>query len=127
MNLALWIATGLLALIALIGGVSKTFMSKEKLAQSPGGGWVLDFNVGFLKFLGILEILAALGLILPAVVDIVPTLVPVTAVCWVLLMIGAIITHIRHGDAKPVIANIIYLLLAVFIAWGRFGPVSFTG
>ncbi|WP_219987210.1 DoxX family protein [Gracilibacillus dipsosauri] len=114
MNFVLWIATGLLALIALIGGISKTFMSKEKLAQSPGGGWVLDFNVVFLRFLGVLEILAALGLILPAVVDIFPILVPVTAVCWVLLMIGAIITHLRHGDAKPVVANIIYLLLAVY-------------
>ncbi|TLS52762.1 DoxX family protein [Paenibacillus antri] len=127
MNLALWIATGLLAIVALASGINKTFLPKEKLAKYPGGEWVEDVSVGFLKTLGILEILAAVGLILPAVIDIAPVLVPVTAVCWVLVMIGAIITHLRHGDNKSVVANLIYLALAVFIAWGRFGPESFTG
>jgi hypothetical protein len=127
MNLALWIATVLLAVVALAGGITKTFLSKEKLAEFPFGGWVEDFSVGFLKTIGILEILAAAGLILPAVVDIAPVLVPVTSVCWVLVMIGAIIIHLRHGDVKPVMGNLIYLTLAAFIAWGRFGPESFTG
>lgn len=127
MNLALWIATGLLAAVALAGGSSKTFIPKEKLSKYPGGEWVGDVSVGFLKTLGVLEILAAVGLILPAILNIAPVLVPVTAVCWVLVMIGAIIIHLRHGDNKSVVANIIYLSLAVFIAWGRFGPESFIG
>ncbi|MBD2868632.1 DoxX family protein [Paenibacillus arenilitoris] len=127
MNLALWIATGLLAVVALASGINKTFIPKEKLGKYPGGEWVEDVSVGFLKSLGVLEILAAVGLILPAVIDIAPILVPVTAVCWVLVMIGAIITHLRHGDNKSVVANLIYLALAVFIAWGRFGPESFMG
>jgi hypothetical protein len=127
MNLALWITTGLLAVIALSSGINKTFLPKEKLARFPFGGWVEDFSNGFLKTIGVLEILAAVGLILPAVLDIATVLVPVTAVCWVLVMIGAIIVHLRHGDVKPVVGNLIYLALAVFIAWGRFGPVSFTG
>ncbi len=58
----------------------------EKLAKFPFGGWVEDFSVGFLKTIGVLEILAAVGLILPAVVDIAPVLVPVTAVCWVICL-----------------------------------------
>jgi len=83
--------------------------------------------VGFVKTLGVLEILAAVGLILPAVVDIAPVMVPVTAVCWVLLMIGAMITHLRHGGLdRFVLLNLTYLALAAFIAWGRFGPESFT-
>jgi len=127
MNLALWIATGLLTLVALISGFGKAFVPKEKMAQYRGAGWVKDYSVGFLKTIGVLEILAAVGLILPAVVNIAPVLVPVTAVCWVLLMIGAIIIHLRHGDAKSVVGNLIYLALAAFIAWGRFGPESFTG
>ncbi len=86
-----------------------------------------DASVGFVKTLGVLELLAAVGLILPAVVDIAPALVPVTAVCWVLLMVGAMITHLRHGGFnKFVVLNLIYLALAAFIAWGRFGPESFT-
>ncbi|MEV6026629.1 DoxX family protein [Streptomyces sp. NPDC052036] len=127
MNLALWIGAGLLAVVALTGGISKTFVPKEKLAAVQGGGWTDDVGVGFVKSLGVLELLAAAGLILPAVVDIAPALVPVTAVCWVLLMVGAMITHGRRGESMYVMLNLIYLLLAAFVAWGRFGPQSFTG
>ena len=127
MDLALWIAAGLLAVVALVGGVSKTFVPKEKLAKTTGGRWTADVGVGFVKGLGVLEILAAIGLILPAVVDIAPVMVAVTAACWVMLMIGAIITHVRYCDgAKYVLATSTYLALAVFVAWGRFGPGSFT-
>ena len=84
MNLALWATAGLLAVVALTGGVTKVFVPKEKLAAAPGGGWTGDASVGFVKTLGVLELLAAVGLILPAVVDIAPVLVPITAVCWVL-------------------------------------------
>lgn len=125
MNLALWIATGLLALVALVGGISKAFVPKEKLAEHSGGEWTKHASVGFVRTLGILEILAAIGLILPAVLDIAPVLVPVTAVCWVLLMVGAMITHSRLGQFKFVMLNSVYLALAAFIAWGRFGPEPF--
>jgi len=83
-------------------------------------------SVGFVKTLGILELLAAVGLILPAVLDIVPIMVPVTAVCWVVLMIGAMITHGRYSQFKLVLLNAVYLALAAFVAWGRFGVESFT-
>lgn len=127
MNLALWIAAGLLAAVALGGGVSKTFVPKEKLAAVHGGGWTEEVGGGFVKTLGVLELLAALGLVLPAALDIAPVLVSVTAVCWILLMVGAMITHGRLGEFKFVVLNLIYLALAAFIAWGRFGPESFTG
>ena len=52
---------------------------------------------------------------------------PVTAVCWVVLMIGAMITHGRRGQFALVVLNLVYLALAAFIAWGRFGPWAFTG
>ena len=59
--------------------------------------------------------------------DIAPAMVPGTAVCWVLLIVGAMITHGRPGQFKFVMLNSVYLLLAAFIAWGRFGPWPFTG
>ncbi|WP_306358489.1 MULTISPECIES: DoxX family protein [unclassified Nocardia] len=71
--------------------------------------------------------LAAAGFVLPAALDIAPVLVPVTAVCWILLMIGAMITHGRYGQYKFAAVNFIYLAMAAFVAWGRFGPESFTG
>jgi hypothetical protein len=121
MNLALWIAAGLLAAVALTGGITKTFVPKEKLAAVHGGGWIGDVGVAFVKTLGVLELLAAVGLILPAALEIAPVLTPVTAVCWILLMVGAMITHGRRGESRLVMLNVIYLALATFIAWGGFG------
>ncbi|MES5819458.1 DoxX family protein [Streptomyces sp. RG80] len=127
MNLALWIGTGLLAAVALAGGVTKTFVPREKLAVADGGAWTASHGDRFVKGLGVLELLAAVGLVLPAVTGVAPALVPVTAVCWTLLMVGAMITHGRLGEARFVALNAVYLVLAVFIAWGRFGPEAFTG
>ena len=116
MNLTLWIAAGLLAAVALLGGVTKTFVPKDRLASQHGGEWTAQASVGFAKTLGVLELLAAVGLILPAVVDVVP----------VMLMVGAMITHGRLGQLRFVLLNVAYLALAAFIAWGRFGPQSFA-
>jgi hypothetical protein len=126
MNLTLWIVTSLLAALSLAGGLTKTFVPREKLAAQKGGEWTARASDGFVKTLGLLEILAAIGLILPAVLDIAPVMVPVTATCWVLLMVGAMITHGRLGQYKLSMLNAVYLAVAVFIAWGRFGPESFT-
>jgi hypothetical protein len=126
MDLALWIAAGLLAVVALTGGVSKVFVPKEKLAAAPGGEWTAEARPGFVRTLGAVELLAAAGLLLPALTGIAPVLVPVTAACWVLLMIGAMITHVRHGSANFAVLNLAYLAVALFVAWGRFGPAAFT-
>jgi hypothetical protein len=126
MNLALWIAAGLLAAVAFGGGISKTFVPKEKLATINGGGWTADASAGFVKTLGVLELLAVAGLILSAALGIAPVLVPITAACWILLMVGAMITHGRRGESKLVMLNLAYLALAVFIAWGRIWPAPFT-
>ena len=120
MNVALWITAGLLAAVALVGGITKTFVPKARLAAQHGGEWTANASAGFVKTLGVLEILAAAGLILPAALDIAPVMVPVTAICWILLMIGAMITHARLNQPKLVGVNAIYLALAAFIAIGSF-------
>ena len=119
MDLALWITAGLLAAVALVGGATKTFVPKERLASQHGGEWTGDVGAGFIKALGILELLAVLGLILPAALDIAPVMVPVTALCWVLLMVGAMVTHARLGQYKLVMVNLVYLGLAAFVAAGH--------
>lgn len=126
MNTALWIATGLLALVALVGGLTKTFIPKEKLEQHDAAAWTRSFSPSFVKTLGTLELLAAVGLILPALVGVAPLMVPITALCWAALMIGAMITHGRLGQFTSVSLNVVYFALAVFIAVGRFGPESFA-
>jgi hypothetical protein len=102
--------------------------SRETGQGSSGGGWVLDFSAGFVKALGAVEILGAVGLILPALLDIAPILVPMAAVGLALIMVGAAIVTFRRQEFKHVLLNLTYLALLVFVAFGRFfGPESFTG
>ncbi|HSK59006.1 MAG TPA: DoxX family protein [Actinomycetospora sp.] len=126
MHLALWIVAAVLAAVALLGGITKVFVPQEKLAAAPGGGWTGGASVGFVKTLGVLEILAAVGLILPAVVGVAPVLVPVTALCWVVLMAGATVTHGRRGETALVMLNLLYLTMAAFVVWGRVGAEPFV-
>jgi uncharacterized membrane protein YphA (DoxX/SURF4 family) len=125
MNIALWITAGLLAVAFLASGAMKLIQPKEKLPAS--WGWVKDFSAGSIKAIGALEVLAAVGLILPAALDIAPVLVPLAAVGLVLLMVGAFIVHVRHREAQAIVVTLVLFALAVFVAWGRFGPQSFTG
>ncbi|GAA3257251.1 DoxX family protein [Nonomuraea helvata] len=127
MNIALWIIAALMAVALLSGGVLKLTLSKEKLAAAPGGGWTEDFGAGAIKAIGAVEVLAAVGLVLPAVLGIAPVLVPLAAVGVALLMVGAMITHLRRHENRVIVVNLAYLALALFVAWGRFGPQSFIG
>jgi uncharacterized membrane protein YphA (DoxX/SURF4 family) len=126
MNVVLWIIAGLLAAAFVAAGAMKLIQPKEKLAAA-GMGYVEDFSAGAVKAIGALEVLAAIGLILPAALDIAPVLVPMAALGLVLLMIGAAITHLRRGESQMIVINLVLLALAAVVAWGRFGPESFTG
>jgi uncharacterized membrane protein YphA (DoxX/SURF4 family) len=127
MNVALWIVTGLLATAYLAGGTFKLVTPKEKIAAfGPSSRWVEDFSAGGVKAIGALEVLAAIGLVLPAVLDIAPVLVPLAALGLVLIMIGAAITRFRRHEFTIMAVDLVYLALVAFVAWGRFGPESFT-
>ena len=128
MNSALWIIAGALAAAYLISGGGKLIMPKQKIADVGGASarWTEDFSPGSLKAIGALEILGAIGLILPAALDIEPGLVPVAALGLVLVMTGAVITRIRRREFKYMMADLVYLVLGAFVAWARFGPESFT-
>jgi hypothetical protein len=127
MDLALWIIAGLLAAVFFAGGVGKVVVPKEKVAALPGAGWIDHFSPAAIKALGVVDILAAVGLVLPAALEVAPVLVPLAAVGVVLLMVGAVIVRVRSHIARTIVADLAYLALAGFVAWGRFGPQSFTG
>lgn len=124
MTVVLWVITVLLTLAFLAAGAMKIAQTKAKLAAA-GQGWVNGFSGNTVKLIGAIEILGALGLILPALLNIATILVPVAAAGLCLLMIGAAITHIRRGEIKNVIINITLGILAAGIAIARFGPYSF--
>jgi len=123
-NLALWIVAGLLAVSFLVAGGAKLFMQKEKYAATAR--WAEDFSAASVKAIGLVEVLAAAGLVLPAVLGIAPVLVPLAATGLVLLMVGAVVTRIRRHELKLMVADLVYVALASFVAWGRFAPESFT-
>ncbi len=136
MNLALWIVAGLLAVVLLVSSTTKLFVRKESLdaflqrlggTAEAAGDWTRDFSAGALKAIGVLEFLGAVGLILPAALDIAPVLVPVAASGAVLLFVGAVIMRLRRGERTTIVVDLFYLALAAFVASGRFGPWSFTG
>ncbi|MBT2534108.1 DoxX family protein [Arthrobacter sp. ISL-48] len=124
MNIFLWIIASLLALLFLATGIMKLAQPKEKLAAA-GQGWVEDFPETAIKAIGTAEILGALGLVLPALLNIVPILVPTAATGLFLLMIGAAITHGRRKEIPNIVANVVLGLLAVTIAITRFGTYNF--
>jgi uncharacterized membrane protein len=125
-NLALWIIAGVLAFAFAGSGVMKLVQSKHQLVASPTGGWAADWNPASIKLIGVAEILGAIGLILPAVLHMAPTLVPLAAIGLILVMFGAAVTHARRHELPNVAINVVLLLLAAFVAWGRFGPLPFS-
>ena len=123
MNVALWIIQIVLAAAFLIAGTTKVLTPKEKLRERMA--WVDDFSQTSVRLIGTAEILGALGLILPAATGIAPILTPIAAVGLIIIMIGAAITHVRRKEPAIVPANIVLLVLAAIVAWGRFGPYHF--
>ena len=124
MNVFLWIVAGLLALAFLFAGVTKLVKPKEQLAEQMG--WVEDFSQGTIRMIGALEVLAAIGLVVPPLLGVAPVLAPLAALGLVLLMVGAMITHVRRRELSNVVVNVVLLALAVVVAVGRLGPEQFT-
>lgn len=119
MNTALWIVQGLLAAGFLFAGASKLAQHHDKLTDQMG--WPGDFSPGFVNTIGGLEVLGALGLILPGIFDTAPELTPIAAVGLALVQVGAVVVHIRRKEIQMIFINIILIALAAFVAWGRFG------
>src|SRR6266849_5979625 len=104
-NIALWVVQILLALAFVIAGSLKATQPMEKLAANMG--FVEDFAPWNVRVIGVLEILGAIGLILPAVTGILPWLTPVAAIGLVLTMIGAMITHTRRSEFSSIGMNFV--------------------
>lgn len=118
MNTAIWIVQILVALAFGMAGFAKLTQPKEKLAVQMG--WVNDFAPNTIRGIGLLEVLGAIGVILPALTGILPILTPLAGVGLVLTMLGAAWTHFRRQEYSMIAINAVLLLLALFVAVGRF-------
>ncbi len=114
MIVAYWILAGLLALFYLYSGGTKVVRSREQLL--PMMGWIDRTPMGVVRTIGVLEVLGAIGLILPPLTGIVPPLAFAAAIGLVLVQIGATIVHLARREWNVAI-NLVLLVLAAVVVW----------
>src|SRR5262245_1703537 len=116
MNIVLWILQVLLSLLFLFAGGSKFWMTAEDMAkQSPPNtlympGW-------FIKFIGVCELLGALGLVLPGLLKIKRSLTPLAAVGLLIIMIGAVVTSVIGPGFAYAVPGLICGVLLSLVAY----------
>jgi DoxX-like family len=113
MTYALWIVQGLLAALFLFAGGVKLVLPLDQLTGPvPLPGL-------FIRFIGVAEVLGALGLILPGLLRIRPGLTPLAALGLLIIMIGATAINVMGADLASAAITVVVGLLAVFVAYGR--------
>ena len=116
METTIWILKGVIALLFIFTGVNKIFLPKAKLLDKGMKG-LADLDVKQIKSAGLLEVLGAFGLILPALLNIYPILSSISALCLGLTMIVA--GWINYKHKLSIIPNIVIFIICIFIAyWG---------
>lgn len=124
MNVVLWILQSLLALAFLASGLTKLSRPQEQLKDRME--WVTHTTATNVKLIGAAEALGGIGLIVPAATKIAPILTPIAATGLAIIMLGAVIVHVRLGDKiNLILPSAVLLVLSVVVAWGRFGPYHF--
>jgi uncharacterized membrane protein len=115
MSIAVWIVQALLAIIFALQGV--VLISRPEPMRAVFDA--LPFSTGFMVAIGVLEVLGAIGLILPWALNIQPRLTPLAAAGLTIIMIGAVITHLMRGEVAQAIPALIITLLTAFVVYAR--------
>lgn len=122
MNIALWVAQILLAAMYGMAGIMKTFQTAKAKEQLP---WAKNRSDGFVRFVGISELLGALGLTLPLFTGILPWLTVLAALGLILIQLLAIFTeHLPKKEYNVIPINIVLIAISVFIVFGRWALFS---
>ena len=122
MVLALWIIQVLLALTFSNAASRKLVRQKGKPSKSMA--WREDFSQRTVRLVGVLELLGAVGLVLPALTGVLPWLTPLAAAGLALTMIGAALVHLGRGEYETIPVIAVLMVLALFVAYGRFFVVG---
>ena len=122
MNIVLWVLQALVAAFFLAAGASHLLMPVARLKASAP--WTEDVGEPLTRIIGLLEVLAAIGLVLPGITHIATVLTPLAAIGVVLMFLGAIALHVRRGEVKVIGMHIVVIALALVVIWGRTGPYS---
>lgn len=118
MDSAVTVIQVLLALAFAVGGLSQLFIPHANYAKLPAQGWANDFKTWHVKLIGFLKVCAAVGMIVPVLIQLPTMLAPLAALGLALVMAGAIATHLRRMEYPNIIGNLVFLGLALFVAYG---------
>lgn len=118
MNVALWIGQGFLAIVFAASGAAKLVLSKDRMIATGQTG-VAPFPLPVIRLTATAELLAAVGLILPWALQIVPGLTPGAAVGLMVVMVGAALSHASLHEYRQVGLNAFLFALALGVALGR--------
>lgn len=121
MNIALWIIQVLLALLFLFAGGTKVFLPTDVLMKMGSPNQV-HVPMLLLRFIGVCELLGALGLLLPGIFRIRKGLTPLAAACLTIIMIGATVITIMGDGVGAAVVPFVTTLLCAFVAYGRSRP-----
>ena len=114
----LWVAQGLLAAgFGLAGVMHATQPIAEMAKMAP---WTGALPEALVRFIGVVELAGALGLLLPALTRRKPVLTAWAAAGLVVVMALAVVVHIARGEPQVLPVNFVLGGVAAFIAWGRF-------
>jgi len=123
MDSVLWVAQVALAIGFLGAGISHATRRYQTTGRMA---WILDVPTPLMTTIGVLEILGAIGLVVPWVTGIAPWLTPLAAIALVALMVLAAVFHSqRPGEGMNAVFNIVIGVVAAFIVWGRIDPLRF--
>jgi hypothetical protein len=115
MRVAYWIVAALLALFYLYSGGIKVVRSKDQLR--PMMGWIDSVPLRLVRTIGVLEVLGAVGLVLPPLTGVAPGLALAAAIGLVLIQVGGISLHLSRGEVKVIGLNVVLLALAGVTMW----------
>src|ERR1044072_20408 len=118
MNILLWILQILLAIVLLFAGGTKFYYTIEQMLSMRPPNHIV-FPGWFIHFIGVCEILGALGLVLPGLLRIKPYLTALAAIGLTIIMIGAVVVTAMSVGIGPAIPTVIIGLLCAFVAYGR--------
>jgi putative oxidoreductase len=118
LHITLLIAQVILAAMFIMSGFMKLSQPIDQLSKMLP--WAAQVPEALVRFIGVAEVLGAVGLILPSLLRIQPKLTPIAAVGLALVMFFAVVFHISRGETPMIGMNFILIAIAAFIAWGRF-------
>lgn len=124
-NTWLWVLAGFLAAVFLGTGLLKLTTPRERLVEA-GMRWAGDYRQDTIRMIGAAEVVGAAALVLPALLDVVPVLVPLAAVGLAVGSAVATVVHVRRVEILPdSLRTLVLAVLCVVLAVYRFGPESF--